>query len=245
MTSTLEAWIDLKNQARSELFKAGSVALDFLCNYRKIPKEVLGKHQVGFIKGDALLKLNAFSPTTHPETLPKLSSRDWLAFFIEGLKGIPLAVELRSLQDKYYQRIPFVMSKVHPALFGLAENFKMISEHGRFVLLEGCLDLLTFASFTRYPALTTMTAGASKSQERWLWRWGTHRISLFYNSDDKGRRASKYILRRWLRMGVPVVDSRWYEAPGLRLKKETDLNDLLQQQGNGAVRSAIEHGLKG
>lgn len=234
-------WDGILQRATTAL-RADRQAAEYITQYRRIPWSLIERYRVGLLADDALVAVADALKAPLPDGM---RNQPWFVFPCEDVQGRVIGLELRSVGGKMYQRLLSPEARIHPVFFGTMQALPLLADHLRVALVEGALEVLSFAQITRYPVLALLTSYPNARQERWLVRWA-RQVTLFLNADDPARSAAKRLVRSWARRhpAVRVVDGRWWDVPGQRLGDENDLNGLLQQAGVDSLRQAIEAGLR-
>ena len=161
--------------------------------------------------------------------------RDRIMFPIRNHRDEVVAFGGRSVrpevQPKYLNSPETAHFRKGELLFGAPEVFRRIRREGRFVLVEGYLDVLAVERTGVEPAVAPLGTSATADQLRLLKRHA-EKGGLLFDNDEAGRRAAERILVLAERMDLNLEV--------IELPRGKDPADIIEKQGIEALNNCLK-----
>jgi len=161
--------------------------------------------------------------------------RDRIMFPIRNQRDEVVAFGGRSVrpevEPKYLNSPETAFFRKGELLFGAPEVFRRIRREGRFVLVEGYMDVLAVERTGVEPAVAPLGTAATADQLRLLKRHA-EKGGLLFDNDEAGRRAAERILVLAERMDLNLEV--------IELPRGKDPADIIEKQGIEALNNCLK-----
>ncbi len=165
--------------------------------------------------------------------------RNRIIFPIFNLSGRIVAFGGRTLEDaepKYLNSPETPIFEKGRTLYGLHLTRREIQEKGEVILVEGYMDFLTLYQYGIKNVCASLGTSFTTSQANLLRRFAS-RVTLLYDSDEAGIKATLRAIEQFWKEGVEVRVAI--------LPPEEDPDSFLKKEGKEKLEELLEKGMDG